>query len=264
MHMLRKARDLREYVLHTREGPVGKTEEFYFDEETWTVRYLAVGAADWLPGHRVLISPVMVGKISDDARTAAVDATLARIRNSPGISMGMPVTREFEAEYYRYYGWPAYWRGNDRWGCRPFPMDSVPPEMLEGKASPARSGGNDRCLRNTRQLEGCNVQSIDGEIGRVDDFIINDETWAIRYLVAHTGSWWPGREALVSPHWIVHIDWSAGMITLDVPKETIKQAPAYNSSSVISREYELRLFRHYDREQDMDAVRVARGFAEIK
>lgn len=44
-------------------------------------------------------------------------------------------------------------------------------------------------LKNIQSLQGHKLSANDGEIGHVADFLFDDQTWAIRYLVANTGSW---------------------------------------------------------------------------
>src|SRR4029450_4722150 len=55
-------------------------------------------------------------------------------------------------------------------------------------------------LRSIRQFYGDKLRASDGEIGLVKDFYFDDQNWTIRYLVADTGSWLPGRQGLLSPH----------------------------------------------------------------
>jgi hypothetical protein len=88
---------------------------------------------------------------------------------------------------------------------------------------------------------------LDGEIGHIEDFIIDDETWAIRYLIINTGNWWPGKQVLVSPHWIERVRWSESKVFFDLSRDTIKESPEYTEESLITREYEIGLHRHYDR-----------------
>ena len=76
-------------------------------------------------------------------------------------------------------------------------------------------------------MSGYHIQAADGEIGHVEDFIIDDETWAIRYLIIDTRNWWPGKKVLVSPQWIERVSWSESKVFVNLPRETIKQSPEY-------------------------------------
>jgi hypothetical protein len=80
------------------------------------------------------------------------------------------------------------------------------------------------------------------------DFIIDDKTWAIRYLIVDTKNWLPGKRVLISPKWIQTIDWAESSVYVNVPRETIKQAPVYVCDSTVTRDYETKLHSHYNRQ----------------
>ena len=103
-------------------------------------------------------------------------------------------------------------------------------------------------LRSTYSVSGHHIQALDGEIGHVEDFIIDDETWAIRYLIVDTHNWWPGKKVLVSPQWIERVSWHERKVFVNLSRETIKQSPEYTEDSLITRDYETGLHRHYDRQ----------------
>jgi hypothetical protein len=87
--------------------------------------------------------------------------------------------------------------------------------------------------------------ATDGEIGIVEDFIVEDDTWAIRYLAIDTHKWWPGKKVMISPQWIASIDWAQAKVNVLLSREGIKQSPTYDSSNLISPEYETQLYRHH-------------------
>jgi sporulation protein YlmC with PRC-barrel domain len=97
-------------------------------------------------------------------------------------------------------------------------------------------------------VSGYQIQALDGEIGHVEDFVIDDETWGIRYLIVDTRNWWPGKKVLVSPQWIERVSWDQSKVFANLLRETIKQAPEYDGSRPITRDYETRLHQHHHRE----------------
>ena len=103
-------------------------------------------------------------------------------------------------------------------------------------------------LRSTDDVSGHNIQAADGEIGHVEDFIVDDETWAIRYLIVDTRNWWPGKKVLISPKWIERVSWSESKVFVNLTRETIKQSPEYSEESLLTRDYETGLHRHYNRQ----------------
>ena len=66
-------------------------------------------------------------------------------------------------------------------------------------------GGKERDdphLRSSRAVTGYHIQATDGDLGHVEDFIVDDHSWTIRYMVLDTTNWWPGKKVLVAPDWI--------------------------------------------------------------
>ncbi len=187
--MLNKAKTLTGYTLHSRDEEIGKVEEFYFDDQHWAIRYLVANTGNWLTGQQVLISPYALTAVNQEAQSIAIDLTQKQIENSPSLNSDKPVSRQFELEYYGYYGMPLYWGGPYMWGAYPYIERNR--EQWQGSTPNGKTW--DSHLRSTREVRGYHIQATDDEIGHVEDFIIDDETWAIRYLVVDTQNWWPGK-----------------------------------------------------------------------
>jgi len=250
--MLDKAKSLTGYKLDSLNGEIGKVREFYFDDRHWAIRYLVADTGDWLTGRQVLISPYALAAVTKAARHIAVRLTKKQIEESPSLDMDKPVSRQFEEAYYGYYAWPAYWGGPYMWGAYPYPdMLGVPPDVVQAQAE-AREATQDKKtwdphLRSTHAVRGYHIQATDGEIGHVEDFVIEDQTWAIRYLIVDTRNWWPGKKVLLATSWIERISWDDSKIFVNLPRAAIKEAPEYTEESLLSRDYEAGLHRHYSR-----------------
>jgi hypothetical protein len=242
--MLYKAKALKGYKLHGIDGEIGKIEEFYFDDKHWTIRYLVAETGDWLMDRQVLITPHVLYAVNQEEHYISVDLTKKQIEDSPSLEAHKPVSRQFEMQYYGYYGWPLYWEGPFIWGSSPTIMRNAE----KAKNGAASSQTQDSHLRSTADVSGHNIQASDGEIGHVEDFIIDDETWAIRYLIIDTKNWWPGKKVLVSPKWIERISWEKSKVYVNLFRETIKLSPEFTEEALITRDYEADLHRHYHRE----------------
>jgi len=241
--MLIKARALKGYSLDSLDGDIGSASEFYFDDRYWAVRYLVANTASWLSGKKVLISPYSLNGVNNSNEKVSVQLTKKQIENSPSVDKDEPVSRQFELKYNGYYGYPEYWGGQYMWGGYPYLV------MDRSKwGLTAMEKGWDPHLRSTHEVTGYRFLALDGEIGHVDDFIIDDETWAIRYLVAATKNWWPGKKVLISPKWIESVSWGDKDIVIGLSREAIKAAPEYTDESLLTRHYETGLHGHYNRE----------------
>lgn len=241
--MLIKAKKLKGYTLDSLDGEIGKVKEFYFDDRHWTVRYLVADTGNWLTGRQVLISPYALAAANTKEEHVSIDLTKMEIEDSPSLESDLPVSRQFETAYSGYFGMPMYWDGPYMWGSYPYILRD---RKRWGEPS---SGKNpwDPHLRSTREVSGYTIQASDGEIGHIVDFIIDDETWTIRYFIIDTQNWWPGRKVLVSTKWIERVSWGESKVFVNLSLEAIRQSPEYTEESLLNRDYETRLHRHYNR-----------------
>lgn len=254
--MLQRVSDFKGSAIHATDGDIGEVANLLFDDESWAIRYLVVDTGKWLPGRKVLISPISI----DAARNLdGIDLSLTReqIENSPDVDTAKPVSRQYETEYLGYYGYPYYWYGAGLWGASQYPeiRPSVPvsgyPDRASGQVPGAATGTarakpeGDSHLRSVSEVLGYYIQATDGDIGHVDDFLVDDKDWAIRYMVVDTGNWWPGKKVVVSPDWIERVSWPETKVHVNVLRQSIKNAPAYDPSAPIDRDYEDRLYDFY-------------------
>ena len=244
--MLRNVKDLRGFAIHATDGVIGEVDDLYFDDEDWTVRYLIVDTGGWLSGRKVLISPYAIGVPSWQERQLPVKLTKAQVEGSPDIDTQKPVSRQHEAHYSSYYGYPYYWGSEGLWGLGTYPgilPADVPPEI--GKSGP--QSFDDAHLRSCRELGGYHIQALDGDIGHVDDMLVDDHTWAIRYLTVDTSNWWGGHLVLISPQWVDEVSWSGSKVSVGLTRQAVQEAPPYDPSVPLDRSLEEAIYRHYGR-----------------
>ena len=241
--MLFKAKVLKKYKLNANDGEIGNVKEFYFDDKHWTIRYLVADTGSWLTDRQVLISPHSLISIDEEAKDINVNLSKKQIEESPSLDSDRPVSHQYEMAYYDYYGLPAYWYGAYMWGAYP----DLKRDSKEWEAKKQQEKSWDPHLRSTDDVIGHHIQANNGEIGHVEDFIIDDETWAIRYLIVDTKNWWAGKKILISPQWIDHFSWDELKVFVNVPRESIEQSPEYTDGFLLTRDYETKLHRHYNR-----------------
>lgn len=239
--MLDRANKLRGYALHATDGDIGTVKEFLFDDKFWTIRYLTAETGRWLPDRQVLISPYSLGVVHTEARTISVNLSKQRVLDSPPLTSDEPVSRQYEESYYSYFQYPLYFGGGNMWGTYPYIARN---RETSRNAEPGTKHW-DAHLRSTAAVTGYHMQAVDGEIGHVQDFIIDDETWAIRYLVVDTRNWWPGKMVLVAPHWTDKVSWTESKVFTSFTRDQLRSAPEYSDATAITRDYESRLYEHY-------------------
>jgi uncharacterized protein YrrD len=232
--MLGKAKTLTGYSLQSLDGEIGTVKDFYFDDHYWTIRYLVADTGEWLISRKVLISPHSLAGVDADQGSITVKLTRDQIEHSPTLNRDKPVSRQFERAYFGFYGLPMY-----------FGFEHG--RVKAGQFAQTTKKRGDPDLRSTHDVSGHHVEASDGEIGHVEDFLIDDQTWAIRYLIVDTKDWLPGKKVLISPKWIERVSWSEKQVVVDLTREAIQQAPEYTDSPPLTRDQEIALHRHYKR-----------------
>lgn len=249
--MLRSVKELAGFNIMATDGEIGEVSEFYFDDETWTIRYLIADTGNWLMSRLVLISPEALGQPNWEKKEFPVKLTKKQVEDSPEISRDKPVSKQQEFDLTNYYGWPYYWTGMSGGlpGAIPYP-GALEAGISRDLESDSEEKKGDPHLRSTKEIEGYTISATDAEIGHVEDFIIDDESWSIRYMIINTNKWLPGgRNVIIAIPWIKDIDWLESKVGIDLDAESIKQSPEYDSESLFNRQNETKLFEHYNRKK---------------
>ena len=230
------AHNMKGAAIIARDGSIGEVEDVYFDDEKWTVRYLVVKAGAWLFRRHVLISPISIKKVDEANNQVIVNLTRDQVKNSPDIDTHKPVSRQHETAFLDYYGYPYYWGGPYLWGDSAFPATLAMPPAVESQMAAAAArrreseDSYDEHLRSVNEVRGYHIEAADGEIGHVDDFVIDDRDWAIRSIVIKTGGWLSGRKTLVSPQSIEGISWTESKMFVNLTRGQIASGPEFTES----------------------------------
>jgi hypothetical protein len=251
--MLRSIKNMHGFRIQAKDGGIGKADEFYFDDHLWTIRYLIVDTGNWLISRRVLLSPHSFSKLDWEEKIFHVNLTKSEVENSPKIEKDKPVSHQHEIELTNYYGWPRYWNPIQMplLGAVPPPLpDYMPPkaerELLE-ETKQKHEEEFDPHLRSTNAVIEYDIQVRDGNIGHVEDFLV-DEDWTIRYMIIDTRNILPGgKKVILALPWIQDINASIARVVVNLTKEQVNNAPEYDSSKSIDRSYELALYEYYDK-----------------
>ncbi|MBF0298039.1 MAG: hypothetical protein HQK51_04925 [Oligoflexia bacterium] len=254
--------------IEARDGNLGKVSDFYFDDEFWIVRYMVIDTEELFKEKKVLVSPIVIGKPDLKSSILFVDLTIEQIQKGPDISTKRPLSREDEIRLFEHYSWPFYWKSGL------FPGDTIsaiiPPSGIPYPSAPYSDlpsassedlvkNGNyienennlekhrtaDPHLRSVEDVRSYGIHAIDGDIGHVEDLIIDDEMWDILYLVIDTRNWILGKKIVISPRWIKQVNWVDKKVVVDLPREAIKNSPEYHASTIIDQNYKNKLKDYY-------------------
>ncbi|WP_199175624.1 PRC-barrel domain-containing protein [Telmatospirillum siberiense] len=249
--MLRNASVINGYAIQAIDGRIGTISDFLFDDATWLIRWLVVDTGSWLSGRRVLLPPSVLGHIDLKKEEFSVRLTMQEVTDSPNIDTEQPVSRQMESQVYNHYGWSPYW-GTDfyigGYGDMSGVLTASPSldvERQEADVADALRAGGDPHLRSIAAVTGYHIQASDGEIGHIEDFLVQEADWSIHYLVVDTRNWWLGKKVLISPRSARGIDWASEIVTLNVDRQRVKDSPAYESAMSVDRTFERNFHNYY-------------------
>lgn len=251
--MLRSLKQMEHYKVSASDGEVGTVANFFLDDEFWTVRYLVVETDGFFEGRKVLVSPISFLKAEWGSGQFHVALTRDKVKHSPGVDTDRPVSRQHEQDFSMYYGYPNYWGASGVWGVNGDPAMLALAAERAKPVGPPNASTDDVHLRSAAELRGYHIEGSDGQIGQVHDFIVDDETWEVRYLVISTTNWWMGKEVLVSPLWASSVSWEERIVHVDMSRQSIKESPEFDACAGINREYESSLYDYYGRPVYWDA-----------
>jgi hypothetical protein len=224
--MLRSIKQLYGDRLGALDGAIGHVKDFYFDDRSWVVRYLVAETGTWLPGRQVLISPHTLGNPYLGGRFMPVNLTRKQIEDSPSIESHKPLSRQYEEDYYRYYGWPNYWQGDGLWGMSGLPVLASAVKPLQVTALPP--GRADAHLCSTQAVNGYHLKANDGIAGFICDFMMDDASWEIGQLVIKTGHRFTGKAVQIPAKKVTLVSYEESTVYVNLTKVEVEQKPAHD------------------------------------
>ncbi len=237
--MLREIRPLLGFSVEAMDGDIGSVRDFLFQANNWEVRYLVVDTGNFLSGRNVLIIPEALGKPQEDSEVFPVQLTREQIENSPDMDWAEPVSKEMEENLRLYFGLRFYSIP------RQAEVALFPKSISEQEEAQEKPDSDESNIRSLDEVEEYSIHATDGKVGHVDDFLVDDDAWMIRYMTVETGNWLSGKTVLISPKWIDGVSWVRREIDVELSREAIENSPEYDPSSPVDREYEARLHEHY-------------------
>ncbi len=244
---------LKGFALEASDGPIGTVVDFLFDDASWRVRWLVVDCGTWLPGRKVLVHPSAVSLSALERQQLSVAITKGQVEQSPELAEDRPVSQQMESQLYTHYGWDPDWDGpylRETPGAIAWPY-MAPPYFGLGLDNGAAQGGSARLqgtdphVRSVNEVIGYHLHAVDGEIGHIENFMIDDADWSIHYLVVDTRNWWFGKRVLISPLAVKSIEWVDRHVELAVPRELVKSSPPWDPLVAFTQVYAKRLHQHY-------------------
>ena len=245
---------LKGFSIEASDGRIGTVVDFLFDDASWKVRWLVVDCGTWLTRRKVLIHPSAILQEDLERQHFVVALTKKQVEGSPQLSEDQPVSKQMETQLYSYYGWDPLWGGANLSaipGAMASPLMAPPlmgldsSDLGEAGINGTASRGADPHLRSTVEVIGYRIHAVDGEIGHIEDFMLDSADWSVRYFIVDTRNWWFGQRVLISPMAVKTIDWFDRHVELDVSREVVKASPPWDPLVAFNDDYVRRLHKHY-------------------
>lgn len=241
--MLRCINEMKGYTINGTDGQIGKVTNFFFDDRYWMIRYLIVDVGHWLQHKEVLISPEVLQK--PGIYSLSVNLTKEQIEKSPVVDTQKTVSRQEEEKLRKHYDWPMYWFADPMFGSHPPIPSREVSEYMSDEESVEKRNRKISHLRSTKEVTGYHIEATDGEIGHVGEFIVDTESWKIRYIVVSTHDVMHGKNVLLAPDWLKSIIWKDKKITVNSTMEAVRNGPEFTPTDPVNKEYEEVVYDYY-------------------
>ncbi len=223
--MIQSVTNLYGASLAATDGSIGSIEDFYFDDQSFAVRYLVADTGSWLSGRLILLSPFAFGSFDQQRKELPVQLTRYQIEDSPPITRHQPITRQHEIDHFGHYGWPSYWEGSSLWGPSSYPVviQAAPWGLTNQEKHHHRE---DRFLQSAKDIMGYEIHTTDGVIGTLADILIDDTQWLIKDFIIETGHWYSGKRIRLLPEHIQRIRSQDSVIVVNLTKKDLANTEA--------------------------------------
>lgn len=240
--------------LAAEDDSLGTVKDLFFDDASWTVRYLVADTRRWLPGRRVLIAPEALKTPTWQRDAMPVALTRAQIEQSPVLAEHQPVSRQNEVALARFFNWIPYWQ--DAPPPHRFVEWETSTEVREEVQDGALPRDGDPHLRSLNEVEGYRLTSEAGTaLGPVEGVLLDGATWNIEYFVIGAAAWLADERHLLPVAWVRTVDWARHAVSVPLPADLIREGPAYDPDRPLDGEFERRLRQHFESARAAAAAR---------
>ena len=216
--MLLLTKQMHGALVEASDGKLGKLVDFLFDDRDWTIKNLVLDAGTWLNSRRVTLPPNLIRhKDWRDHRLMVTGLTRDQVLKSPNVETHVTVGDSTKLETATIMDWGLYW----------IHIVDHPWQATD-----------DPHLRNTEEVIKYHLRETDGRIGHVADFLIDEESWKIRFLEADTRNWWPGKRVLISPERVKNIDGADRIVQIDLSRDEFEHSLVYHPAMEEANAYE--------------------------
>jgi uncharacterized protein YrrD len=215
---------IHSFDVYATDGEVGRILDFYFGVNDWRIRYILVNTGGWLRERLAFIPPDGICGVNRQEERIDLAIDKNHIEKSPPPESREWFSADFERRFHDHYSLPDSWT----FGAvsAEAVKETLPPEVANQDLGFSRRDFGDIQWRRCDALRGHHVLATDGEIGHVEDFLVDVETWTIPLLVVETRNWLPGRHVMMETERIVEtVSWHHGEVRVNLTRDQVRSAP---------------------------------------
>jgi hypothetical protein len=224
--MQRRVSAYNGYTVEAPDGNVGYISDILFQDNDWKLRWFVINTGSWLMGRRILIHPAALGRPDIRERAFSTPLPRAQVEASPEIGSDPPVSMQMYLIPNDYYAYDQSWIGGV-YGDDGIGLSGGPRSNTGYRQSVANPPG-DLHLRSLTEVVGYHVHALDGDIGHIEDFLVDDETWMFDYVLVDTKNWGFGNHVLVSLTEVKEFNWSERYVRVELTRYKIKSSPSWS------------------------------------
>ncbi len=241
--MLLKTTELKEYIIELFDDIRGTIFEMYFNDLYWNIEYLLVTSDNLEKGKIVLISQLAFGSPENKTRMIPISANAGSIKRKEESTVHKNNEVSKSIDPIQFIELPE--KSLSVTSKSEGETKDLIITLLKDKKSLYFPSA--KHLRSHNEVLGYNIQVKDGDlIGHVDNFIVEGNTWQLKYLLVDTCNWLTaGKKILLSPAWIERINWSGNLVSIDLSRDSILKSPTYDPSKPLDDRLEMQLYKYY-------------------
>jgi hypothetical protein len=183
-----------------------------------------------------------------DSATKTINAafTKQQVQESDDVGTHKPEGLEQPHDYSLYLGLPYYLRLDALNDSDHGPVAGRAHDPEKGKASEhSFLQAYDDHLRSSKLVSRYHVMAVDGEIGQIEDGIVEDQTWTIKYVTSTVGNWWSAKKVLLPTESILWVSAAEANVYVSLTRTNIATAPAFDPEKPLTDDLEIALYNHY-------------------
>ena len=236
------------YNIETYDQVTGEIKDFLFDDEYWIIRYVDAGLGINLPDRRVLVPQTFLKETDWDTQNFKVTLSREGLATCPALDKFQPISRLYEEELNKHYRIANYWARN--YNSPNNEVDkmthfNLPDQKFNAAPKLIKENQMDTNLRSFNEILGYDILTPDGNLGCVEDLLIDSDNWEIISIILDTSKNQPwSKKVIIASTWIEEISYMDRQIKISLAIKEVENAPEYDPLAPVNEVLEKRFYNY--------------------